>query len=70
MPVIENISPLHFDHKLGFFGDYENKDDILKLTEVKELSIFQLQAFLIMSLILFQKLFCMEQNTFKLKLNA
>ena len=39
MPVIENISPLHFDHKLGFYGDYENKDDILKLTEVKELSI-------------------------------
>ena len=42
MPVIENISPLHFDHKLGFYGDYENKDDILKLTEVKELSIFQI----------------------------
>ena len=36
MPVIENISPLHFDHKLGFYGDYENIDVILKLTEVKE----------------------------------
>ena len=45
MPVIENISPLHFDHKLGFYGDYENKDDILKLTEVKELSIFQIAKF-------------------------
>ena len=45
MPVIENISPLHFDHKLGFFGDYENKDDILKLSEVKELSIFQIAKF-------------------------
>ena len=45
MPVIENISPLYFDHKLGFFGDYENKDDILKLSEVKELSIFQIAKF-------------------------
>ena len=45
MPVIQNISPLHFDHKLGFYGDYENKDDILKLTEVKELSIFQIAKF-------------------------
>ena len=45
MPIIENISPLHFDHKLGFYGDYENKDDILKLTEVKELSIFQIAKF-------------------------
>ena len=38
MAVIENTSPLYFDHKLGFFGDYENKDDILKLSELKELS--------------------------------
>lgn len=45
MSIIENISPLHFDHKLGFYGDYENKDDILKLTEVKELSIFQIAKF-------------------------
>ena len=45
MPTIENISPLHFDHKLGFYGDYEKKDDILKLTEVKELSIFQIAKF-------------------------
>ena len=45
MPVIENTSPLHFDHKLGFFGDYENKDDILKLSELKELSIFQIAKF-------------------------
>ena len=45
MLVMENVSPLHFDHKLGFFGDYEKKDDILKLSEVKELSIFQIAKF-------------------------
>ena len=41
MSTIQNLSPLHFDHKLGFFGDYEGKDEIIKITEVKDLSIFQ-----------------------------
>ena len=45
MSTIQNLSPLHFDHKLGFFGDYESKDEIIKLTEVKDLSIFQIVKF-------------------------
>ena len=32
-----NVSALHFDHKLGFFGDYESKSNILKISEVKEI---------------------------------
>ena len=45
MSTIQNLSPLHFDHKLGFFGDYESKDEIIKITEVKDLSIFQIVKF-------------------------
>ena len=45
MSTIQNLSPLHFDHKLGLFGDYESKDEIIKLTEVKDLSIFQIVKF-------------------------
>ena len=36
-----NISALQFDHKIGLFGDYENKQDLLKISEIKNLSIFQ-----------------------------
>ena len=40
-----NISALQFDHKIGLFGDYENKQDLLKITEIKNLSIFQVAKF-------------------------
>ena len=36
-----NISALQFDHKIGLFGDHENKQDLLKISEIKNLSIFQ-----------------------------
>tara|TARA_Y100001935_G_C17292156_1_gene504033 strand:- start:622 stop:1212 length:591 start_codon:yes stop_codon:yes gene_type:complete len=41
----ENISALFFDHKLGFFGDYEGKNNLLKLSEIKDLNIFQIAKF-------------------------
>ncbi len=34
-------SALQFDHKIGLFGDHENKQDLLKISEIKNLSIFQ-----------------------------
>ena len=40
-----NISALQFDHKIGLFGDHDNKQDLLKISEIKNLSIFQLAKF-------------------------
>ena len=40
-----NFSALHFDHKIGLFGDYEEKEDLLKISEIKNLSIFQIAKF-------------------------
>tara|TARA_Y100001958_G_scaffold118506_1_gene85568 strand:+ start:392 stop:985 length:594 start_codon:yes stop_codon:yes gene_type:complete len=36
-----STSALQFDHKIGLFGDHENKQDLLKISEIKNLSIFQ-----------------------------
>ncbi len=40
-----NISALQFDHKIGLFGDHENKQDLLKISEIKNVSIFQVAKF-------------------------
>ncbi len=40
-----NISALHFDHKLGLFGDHNEKTNLLKISEVKDLKIVQLAKF-------------------------
>ena len=40
-----NISALQFDHKIGLFGDHEGKQDLLKISEIKNLSIFQVAKF-------------------------
>ena len=40
-----NISALQFDHKIGLFGDHDNKQDLLKISEIKNLSIFQVAKF-------------------------
>jgi len=40
-----NISALQFDHKIGLFGDYEGKQDLLKISEIKNLSIYQIAKF-------------------------
>ena len=40
-----NVSALHFDHKLGLFGDHENKSNPLKISEVKDLTIVQIAKF-------------------------
>ena len=40
-----NVSALQFDHKIGLFGDHENKQDLLKISEIKNLSIFQVAKF-------------------------
>ena len=40
-----NVSALHFDHKLGLFGDYESKSNIIKISEVKDLTIVQIAKF-------------------------
>ena len=40
-----NISALQFDHKIGLFGDHEAKLDLLKISEIKNLSIFQIAKF-------------------------
>ena len=45
MEQSQNLSPLHFDHKLGMFGDHENKENLLKISEIKDLSIFQISKF-------------------------
>ena len=40
-----NVSALQFDHKIGLFGDHEGKSNILKISEIKNLSIFQVAKF-------------------------
>ena len=42
-----NIPPLKYIHKEGLFGDYENKkeDNLLKITETKNLTIVQLAQY-------------------------
>jgi sarcosine oxidase subunit gamma len=40
-----NISALQFDHKIGLFGDCEGKQDLLKISEIKNLSIYQVAKF-------------------------
>ena len=40
-----NISALQFDHKIGLFGDYEGNQDLLKISEIKNLSIYQVAKF-------------------------
>ena len=42
-----HISPLNFDHKTGKFGDYSGKNDkdLLKVSEVNKLLIFQIAKF-------------------------
>ena len=40
-----NISPLHFDHKLGLFGDHDGKGDLLKISELQGHFIFQVAKF-------------------------
>ena len=40
-----NISALQFDHKIGLFGDHEGKQDLLKISEIKNLSIYQVAKF-------------------------
>ena len=41
------LSALHDDHKIGTFGDFQNKEkqDLLKVKELKNLSIFQIAKF-------------------------
>jgi len=36
------ISPLENIHKKGFFGNYENKSNLIKIKEIKNLAIFQI----------------------------
>ena len=31
--MIEKTSALHFDHQIGLFGDYEGKNNLLKIKE-------------------------------------
>ena len=45
MEQAQNLSPLYFDHKLGLFGDHENKENLLKISEIKDLSIIQIAKF-------------------------
>ena len=40
-----NTSALQFDHKIGLFGNHEDKQDLLKISEIKNLSIFQVAKF-------------------------
>ena len=40
-----NISALQFDHKIGLFGDHAGKQDLLKISEIKNLSIYQVAKF-------------------------
>ena len=42
-----HISPLNFVHKTGKFGDYsgKNDNDLLKVSEVNKLLIFQIAKF-------------------------
>ena len=43
--MIEKVSALHFDHHIGLFGDHEGKNNLLKIKELKDLSIFQVAKF-------------------------
>ena len=42
-----SISPLNFVHKVGKFGDYEekNENDLLKVSEINGLLIFQIAKY-------------------------
>ena len=40
-----NVSALHFDHKTGLFGDHQDKQDLLKISEIKNLLIYQVARF-------------------------
>ena len=44
---MKSISPLSFVHQKGKFGDYDNikEKDLLKISEVKDVSIFQIVKF-------------------------
>ena len=43
--MIEKTSALHFDHQIGLFGDYEGKNNLLKIKELKDLNIYQIAKF-------------------------
>ena len=44
---MKNISPLNFAHKVGTFGNYDkkNQNNLLKVSEVNELLIFQIAQY-------------------------
>ena len=43
--MIEKTSALHFNHQIGLFGDYEGKNNLLKIKELKNLNIYQIAKF-------------------------
>ena len=43
--MIEKTSAMHFDHQIGLFGDYEGKNNLLKIKELKNLNIYQIAKF-------------------------
>ena len=44
---MNNISSLYNVHRLGLFGDYQNKDEdkLIKLKEIKDLNLFQVAKY-------------------------